>query len=77
MDRLPPRISGLLKNKQHKCKEVNTVFPSPIQTLLSALEFHQIHRVFNENTGHGLKSEYRFITAGWEFHPTPKANRMA
>lgn len=46
--------------------------PSPIQTILSVPDLHQVHRlVLINRTGHGLRS-ICFITAGWEFHPTPK-----
>ena len=40
--------------------------PSPIQTILSALESHQILPLRLA----GLEDS--FITAGWEFHPAPK-----
>lgn len=51
---------------------VIVLHPSPIQTILSALDLHQIHRFQkNSNPGHGLRGS-PLITAGWEFHPAPK-----
>lgn len=66
-------------------------FPSPIQTILSVPDLHQVHRqaactpsrdIHACEPGHGLTKERSRlsdttassppITAGWEFHPTPK-----
>ena len=44
--------------------------PSPIQTILSALESHQIL----PKKARGLR--FIIITADWEFHPTPKDNNI-
>lgn len=49
--------------------------PSPIQTVLSALESHQIlHSVATYKLGRlaGLTRYKSMITAGREFHPAPK-----
>jgi len=68
-------IFAMLKNLCRKiCKRIYKSFaiPSPIQTILSALVSHQIHRlIFSISRVTGL--EHALITAGWEFHPTPKA----
>ena len=45
---------------------------SPIQTLLSALELHQI---LPKKQAHGLR-EYFLITVDREFHPAPKIDRI-
>ncbi len=61
-----------LRNKPFQHKFSKTLpFPSPIQTILSALDSHQILPF----TARGLRI-VAFITADWEFHPTPKENNI-
>lgn len=43
---------------------LNAIISSPIQTILSVLESHQISL--------RSRTSRKLVTAGWELHPTPK-----
>src|SRR5699024_11493488 len=61
---------GIIQNKY------SIPIPSPIQTVLSALEFHQIHRLHIETS---LRTKRLYlITAGRDLHPAPteKTSRL-
>lgn len=48
----PYQINGTKCIFQH----TNTIYPSPIQTILSALDSHQVHHSKNSRMGHGLRT---------------------